>query len=148
MLLSLVLGVVADPVLARFVGRRLDAIARVIDAAGEGDLTRRVGVVAGSGDALDRLAGWLNAMPGKIERLMAELRLVTDGLAHDLRSHIARLRTRAEQAVLADPADREAALGGLIAETDLVMRMLTTAIEISPSESVARDRLQPPPPPC
>ena len=142
-LLSLVLGVVAGLVLARFVARRLDRIAAVIDAAGEGDLTRRVGTVASGGDAFDRLAGRLDSMLGRIERLMAELRLVTDGLAHDLRSPLARLRTRAEQAALADPAAREAALGGLLAETDLVMRMLTTAIEISRSESVARDRLLP-----
>ena len=146
-LLSLGFGVMAGLALARFVGRRLDRIATVIDAAGEGDLSRRVGAdgggESGAGDAFDRLAGRLDAMLGKIERLMGELRLVTDSLAHDLRSPLARLRSRAEQAVLAEPSARDAALGGLIAETDLVMRMLTTAIEISRSEAVARDRLQP-----
>ena len=80
-------------------------------------------------------------MLGKIEQLMAELRVVTDSLAHDLRSPLARLRTKTEQAVLiADPAQREAALGGLLVETDLIMRMLTMVIEISRSESVTRDR--------
>ena len=142
-LLSLGFGVAAGLVLARFVGRRLDRIATVIDAAGEGDLSRRVGGETGAGDAFDRLAGRLDAMLERIERLMGELRVVTDSLAHDLRSPLARLRSRAEQAVLADPAGRDAALGALIAETDLVMRMLTTAIEISRSESTARDRLQP-----
>ena len=141
-LLSLGFGVAAGLVLARFVGRRLDRIATVIDAAGKGDLSRRVGVGA-SGDAFDRLAVRLDAMLERIERLMGELRVVTDSLAHDLRSPLARLRSRAEQAVLADPAARDVALGGLIAETDLVMRMLTTAIEISRSEAVGRERLQP-----
>ena len=141
-LLSLGLGVIAGLVLARFVGRRLDRIATVIDAAGEGDLSRRVGSGDGAGDAFDRLAGRLDAMLERIERLMGELRVVTDSLAHDLRSPLARLRTRAEQAVLADPAGREAALGGLIVETDLVMQMLTTAIEISRAQSVTRDRFQ------
>lgn len=138
-LLSLGLGVGAGLVVARYVARRLDAIAGVVEAAGEGDLSRRVPAVAGS-DAFDRLAGQLNAMLAKVERLMGELRLVTDSLAHDLRSPLARLRTRAEQAVVAEPAAREAALGGLLAETDLVMRMLTTVVEISRSESVSRDR--------
>lgn len=142
-LLSLGLGVLAGLVLARFVGRRLDRIATVVDAAGEGDLSRRVGSVGGANDAFDRLAARLDVMLAKIERLMTELRVVTDSLAHDLRSPIARLRARAEDAVLAAPAAREAALGGLIAETDLVMRMLATAIEISRAESVAHDRLQP-----
>lgn len=139
--LSLALGVFGGLVLARYVGRRLDGVAGVIEAAGEGDLSRRVPVVAGGGDAFDRLAGRLNVMLGKLEGLMAELRLVTDSLAHDLRSPLARLRTKTEQAVLiADPEAREVALGGLLTETDLVMRMLTMVIEISRSGSVSRDR--------
>ena len=140
--LALALGVAAGLVLARYVGRRLDRIVAVVEAAGEGDLSRRVATDAGgTGDAFDRLAGRLNAMLGKLEGVMAELRVVTDSLAHDLRSPLARLRTKTEQAVLiADPAQREAALGGLMAETDLVMRMLTMVIEISRSESTSRDR--------
>ncbi len=140
--LSLMLGVGTGLVLAHYVTGRLNSIVAVMDAAGEGDLSRRVSLVrAGEGDAFDRLAVRLNAMLGKIEQLMAELRVVTDSLAHDLRSPLARLRTKTEQAVLiADPAQREAALGGLLVETDLIMRMLTMVIEISRSESVTRDR--------
>ncbi len=140
-LLSLVLGVAAGLVLARYVGVRLNRIAAVIEAAGDGDLSRRVPVAPARRDAFDRLANQLNLMLGKVERLMVELRVVTDSLAHDLRSPLARLRTKTEQAVLiADPAAREGALGGLLVETDLVMRMLTMLIEISRSESVSRDR--------
>jgi signal transduction histidine kinase len=139
--LSLVLGIGAGLVLARYVSGRLDRIAAVIEAAGEGDLSRRVTTDAGRGDSFDRLAARLNAMLGKVERLMSELRVVTDSLAHDLRSPLARLRTKTEQAVLMiDPAQRDAALNNLLLETDLVMAMLTTAIEISRSESVSRDR--------
>ncbi|WP_308814518.1 HAMP domain-containing sensor histidine kinase [Sphingomonas sp. GV3] len=140
-ILSLMLGVLAGLVLARYVGRRLERIAAVVEAAGEGDLSRRVPMDGGHGDGFDRLAEQLNRMLGKVERLMVELRVVTDSLAHDLRSPLARLRTKTEQAVLiADPAAREAALGGLLVETDLVMRMLTMVIEISRSEAVSRDR--------
>ncbi|WP_137898697.1 HAMP domain-containing sensor histidine kinase [Sphingomonas sp. 2SG] len=140
-LLSLILGVGAGLVLARYVGLRLNRIAAVIGAAGEGDLSRRVPVAPARRDAFDRLGHQLNLMLGKLERLMVELRVVTDSMAHDLRSPLTRLRTKTEQAVLiADPAAREAALGGLLVETDLVMRMLTMVIEISRSESVSRDR--------
>ncbi|MGR6328414.1 sensor histidine kinase [Sphingomonas sp. XXL09] len=140
-LLSLLLGIGAGLVLAQYVGRRLGRIAAVIEAAGEGDLSRRVPVGGGHGDGFDRLAEQLNRMLQKLERVMVELRVVTDSMAHDLRSPLARLRTKTEQAVLiADPAQREAALGGLLVETDLVMRMLTMVIEISRSESVSRDR--------
>ena len=143
-MLSLALGVVAGLVLARYVGGRLDRIAAVIEAAGEGDLSRRVPAAAAGGDAFDRLAARLNLMLAKVEGLMVELRVVTDSMAHDLRSPLARLRTKTEQAVLiADPGAREVALGGLLVETDLVMRMLTMVIEISRSESVSRDRFAP-----
>ncbi|MFS0773939.1 sensor histidine kinase [Sphingomonas sp. 1P08PE] len=139
--LSLALGIGAGLVLARYVGARLDRIAGVIEAAGQGNLSRRVEMVAGGADAFDRLAARLNLMLGRVERLMTELRVVTDSLAHDLRSPLARLRTKTEQAVMnADPAARDAMLGGLLAETDVVMRMLTMVIEISRAESVSRDR--------
>lgn len=141
-LLSLGLGVVGGLVVTRYVGRRLNRVADVIEGVGGGDLSRRVASAPGGGDAFDRLATRLNAMLDKVERLMIELRLVTDSLAHDLRSPIARLRSKTETAIfVADPAQREAALGGLLIETDLVMRMLSMLIEISRSESVSRDRL-------
>lgn len=146
MALSLALGVGGGLVVTRYVGRRLDRVAAVIEGVAAGDLSRRVpsAPVSGAtgGDAFDRLATRLNAMLDKVERLMAELRIVTDGLAHDLRSPLARLRAKAEVAVLSEEApQRDAALGGLLIETDLVMRMLSTLIEITRAESVPRDRL-------
>ena len=150
MLLSLGLGVGCGLVVTRYVGRRLDGVADVIEGVADGDLSRRVPNAARAphpgGDAFDRLATQLNAMLDKTERLMTELRIVTDGLAHDLRSPLARLRAKVEAAVLqGDPAQRpeqhDAAMGGLLIETDLVMRMLSTMIEITRAESVSRDRL-------
>ncbi|KQS01877.1 signal protein [Sphingomonas sp. Leaf357] len=140
-ILSLMLGVVGGLVVARYVGRRLNNIAAVIEGVGQGDLSRRVGSVAGGGDAFDRLSIRLDAMLDKVERLMGELRIVTDSLAHDLRSPIARLRAKTETAILVtDPVQRDAALSGLLVETDLVMRMLSTLLEITRSQSVSRDR--------
>ena len=140
-ILSLMLGIAGGLVVARYVGRRLNSIAAVIEGVGQGDLTRRVGSVAGGGDAFDRLSIRLDAMLDKVERLMAELRIVTDSLAHDLRSPIARLRAKTETAILVtDPVQRDAALSGLLVETDLVMRMLSTLLEITRSQSVSRDR--------
>ncbi|RDE06105.1 sensor histidine kinase [Sphingomonas aracearum] len=146
-LLSLALGVGGGLVVARYVGNRLGRIVRVIDGVGQGDLSARVGhLVQGGGDAFDRLAHRLDAMLDKIERLMGEVRVVSDSLAHDLRSPLARLRSKAEAAALAEDAGaREAALSGLLAETDLVLRMLSTLLEISRSESVGSDRFSPTP---
>jgi signal transduction histidine kinase len=141
-LLSLVLGVGVGLVLTRYVTRRLDRIAGAVDAVAGGDLARRVGIEAGGSDAFDRLALRIDGMLDRIDRLMTELRVVTDSIAHDLRSPIARLRSRAEAALAArEPRQREAALAGLITETDLVMRMLAVLLEISRSEAVTRDAL-------
>lgn len=140
-LLSLALGIGGGLVVTRYVGRRLNSVADAIEGVSGGDLSRRVVGAPGGGDAFDRLATRLNAMLDKVERLMTELRVVTDSLAHDLRSPLARLRTKTETAVLlTDTAQRDAALGGLLVETDLVMRMLTMLIEISRAEAVSRDR--------
>ncbi len=144
LLLSLSLGLIGGLVLARYVARRLDLIAGAVDAVASGDLTRRVAAVEGGHDAFDRLGGQLNAMLDKVERLMTELRVMTDSLAHDLRSPLARLRTKAENAALqSDPVQREAALASLIAETDIVMGMLATLLEITRSEAMSRDRFTP-----
>ena len=138
MLLAVVLGVAGGLVLTRYVSRRLDHIAGAVDAVAAGDLNRRVEAVGG--DAFDRLAHRINGMLDRIDRLMGELRVVTDSVAHDLRSPIARLRARAETALTAeDPAQRDAALSGLIPETDLVMRMLGVLLEISRTEAASRD---------
>lgn len=141
-LLSIVLGICAGLVVTRYVSARLNRIAGAVDAVAAGDLARRVGTVAGGGDAFDRLGTRIDGMLDRIDRLMAELRIVTDSIAHDLRSPIARLRARAEAALAAtSPAQRDAALAGLTAETDLVMRMLTVLLEISRSEAMTGDAL-------
>jgi signal transduction histidine kinase len=138
--LSLALGIVAGLVVTRYVVGRLGRLADTIGLVAEGDLSRRAPETVG-GDAFDRLARQLNAMLDKLERLMAELRIVTDSLAHDLRSPLARLRTRTENALLLpDSEQRDGALSGLLAETDIIMRMLSMLIEISRSEAVSRDR--------
>lgn len=140
-LLAMITGILAGLVVTRYVGRRLNRIADVVEAVGEGGFSNRVETVAGGRDAFDRLAVRLNAMLDRIEQLVGELRAVTDSLAHDLRSPLARLRGRAEQALLAEEdGAREAALTGLLAEIDTMMQMLTTLLEIGRSAAMGRDR--------
>lgn len=142
-LLSIVLGIGGGLVVARYVSGRLNHIADAVDAVAAGDLGRRI-ESSGGRDSFDRLADRINGMLNRIDSLVAELRIVTDSIAHDLRSPIARLRARVETAVTAeDDGQREAALAGLTAETDLVMRMLGVLLEISRTEAAGRDALVP-----
>ncbi len=73
--------------LLRLIERRASDIAVAAERFGAGELSRRV-PETGSGDAFDRLAHALNAMLDRIAGLVGELQLVTDGLAHDLRSPV------------------------------------------------------------
>ena len=122
-------------ILAQYVGQRVRNIAAVAQRVSGRDLTERV-PLSGSGDAFDGLARQFNAMLDRISSLMEELRLLTDSLAHDLRSPVSRLRSAAQAAAETnDPKEQEEMLGSVIRQTDALMRILTAAIEISRSEA-------------
>jgi len=134
---SVLLGLGAGYVLARYVDRRVRDIATVADRIGDGDMTHRV-PLSGTGDAFDGLAGQVNRMLDRIGALMEELRLLTDCLAHDLRSPIGRLRARIDAAMAADDeVRREALFAGVVHEADSLMRILTTVLEIGRAEAMA-----------
>jgi signal transduction histidine kinase len=133
--LSILFGVASGWFIARYVNRRVRALARVADAVSAGDFARRAPVGAG-GDAFDVLARRINAMLDRIEALMSELRLLTDSLAHDLRSPVQRLRARVETAVTTtDEEQRDVLLAGVVKEADALTRLLTTVLEIGRSEA-------------
>jgi signal transduction histidine kinase len=133
--LSIGLGLLCGLVVARYVGRRVDRIALVADRIAGGDLTQRI-AVSGSGDAFDTLSVQINAMLDRIGLLMGELRMLTDCLAHDLRSPVGRLRARAEAAARAPEAERDPLLAGVVQEADALMRILATVLEIGRSEAM------------
>jgi signal transduction histidine kinase len=135
--MSVLLGLLCGLIIARYVGRRVRAVAAVADRISGGDLSQRV-PISGGGDAFDGLARQINAMLDRIGVLMEELRLLTDCLAHDLRSPVGRLRVRIEAALRADgEAKREALLAGVLQEADSLMRILTNVLEIGRSEAMA-----------
>jgi signal transduction histidine kinase len=130
------LGLLAGLILAHYVGQRIGEIARVADRISGRDLSQRV-PVSRADDAFDRLGRQINAMLDRITTLMEELRLLTDSLAHDLRSPVSRLRSAAHAAAQAsDPREQEEQLGSVIRQADALMRILTTVLEISRSEAL------------
>lgn len=144
LLLSLPLALLGAWLVARMISGRVDAISRTVDGVAAGDLSRRT-ILDGSGDAFERLAAGINAMLDRIESLVTELRIVTDGLAHDLRSPLMRMRVATERAV-AGAADENMlkALRAISTETETLLAMLTTALQISRVEAgIGRDRFTP-----
>src|SRR5438552_1893959 len=129
------LGLACGAILAHYVGRRVGDIAAVANRIGARDLSQRVRL-SGAGDAFDRLGQQINAMLDRIGGLMEELRMVTDALAHDLRSPVSRLRSAAHAAAETnDPREQEELLGSVIRQADSLIRILTAVLEISRSEA-------------
>jgi signal transduction histidine kinase len=136
LVVAVLLGLFCGLVLAHYVGQRIGEIAAVANRISARDLSQRV-PVSGAGDAFDRLGGQINAMLDRITGLMEELRLLTDSLAHDLRSPVSRLRSAAQAAAEAtDPNEQEALLGNVIGQADALMRILSAVLEISRSEAL------------
>jgi signal transduction histidine kinase len=140
LLLALGVGVVfglgGGALLARFINRRIVAIGNLAGRFAAGAHTERLPVEEGSREPFDRLSRALNSMLDRIEHLVEELRLTTDGLAHDLRSPLVRLRARGEQALAgAETPASQAAIEAMLKEADTLLRMLATMLEISRAEA-------------
>lgn len=135
LIMGLLLTMLSAILLARIVSRQIDRIVRTAGAISEGALQDRV-PIDGSGDAFDALGVAINTMLDRIGSLVSELRLTTDGLAHDLRSPVTRLTSVLERAMLetSDP-QASAALEKVALEAETLLGMLTTALLISRTEA-------------
>jgi signal transduction histidine kinase len=118
----LVLGLGLGATLSLGPLRRIQEVQRSSEAILHGDLTARLPVSA-RGDEIDVLALLANTMMTEVERLMDEVKIVGQNVAHDLRTPLNRLRAllyRTSQGVPeTDP--RHAALEQALKETDSLL---------------------------
>ncbi|MBV9427062.1 MAG: HAMP domain-containing protein [Bradyrhizobiaceae bacterium] len=143
LLLSLVLIFVLAAVASISVTRRTVGRIEAINATSRAIMQRGLGEripLRGSRDEWDHLAANLNSMLDRIEGLMAQVKQVTDNVAHDLRTPLARMRGRLEKAYSAQGAtEREHALiGDTLADLDGVLRMFSSLTRISQIEANER----------
>jgi len=138
-LLTLALGVAGGLFITRNMLARVEAVNRTSERIIHGDLTQRV-PLTGSGDEFDQLSANLNAMLDRIERLMLGMRQVTDNIAHDLRTPLARLRARLEVTLLERPdaARYGEALRETIAEADILLGTFNALLTIAEAEAGSR----------
>ncbi|WP_422059691.1 ATP-binding protein [Sphingopyxis sp.] len=104
--------------MGRAVGRRIDAVSQTARRVMAGSLTERI-PLRGTGDDFDELAETLNRMLGRIEEAVEAVRRVSDNVAHELRTPLARLHAdlddlrntedEGERQRLAEQASAEAA---------------------------------------
>ena len=90
-LITIVLGLIAG-LLAQ---RRLVRVRETLERLAGGDLAARTGH-ARSRDDLDDIAGQVDQTAQELEKLVAQTRHLSASLAHDLRTPLARLRSRLE----------------------------------------------------
>jgi signal transduction histidine kinase len=103
-----------------------------------GDLSARVPGPEGSGE-LAVLVRQLNTLLEKNATHVRVLRDTLDNLAHDLRTPLTRLRGTAELAMqdAGDPMEARAALADCVNESDRVLHLLETLLDISAAEAGA-----------
>jgi len=137
-LIFVLAGVASILVTRRTVGRieEINATSRDIM---ESSLDKRI-PLRGSHDEWDRVAENLNLMLDRIETLMAEVKQVSDSVAHDLRTPLTRMRGRLEKAYhrARSAVEDEALIGDTIADLDAVLRMFASLTRIAQVETQAR----------
>jgi len=119
--------------------RQLTAAVTRIIRTGRTDDRIPVAGVPGDEDAIDELTALFNVMLDKIEGLVSAMRGALDNVSHDLRTPLTRLRGTAEMALAGQPdLDRyREALADCVEESDRVLVMLNTLMDISEAESGA-----------
>jgi signal transduction histidine kinase len=138
-LLIFVLAAVASVSVTRRTVGRIESINATSRSIMESGLGRRI-PLRGTQDEWDHLAQNLNSMLERIEGLMAEVKQVSDNVAHDLRTPLTRMRGRLEKAGIDKGAtDHDQSLiGETIADLDDVLRMFSSLTRISQVEATNR----------
>src|SRR5262249_1868521 len=137
-LIFVLAGMASISVTRRTVGRieSINATSRAIMQSGLG---KRI-PLRGTRDEWDQVAENLNLMLDRIEALMAEVKQVTDNVAHDLRTPLARMRGRLEKAYgrQLDSNQDQTLIGETIADLDGVLRVFSSLMRISQIEATDR----------
>lgn len=132
--ITVVLGLLGGVLLSRNFLRRVETITATSRSIMAGDLAQRV-PVSGSGDELDRLSISLNQMLDQIERLMAGMKEISSNVAHDLRTPLARLRSRLESAAKDPGRNSKPVIEKAIAEADSLLATFNALLSIARTEA-------------
>lgn len=137
LLIIVVVGIMTGWWQVRRVLTGVDQIRRAAIDIGEGDFDRRL-ILEGHGQELAELADAFNGMLDRIQRLLGEMRDVSDNIAHDLRTPITRIHGLAEAGLMASAdssPERGETMGAIISECHHLTAMINTMLEITQTDS-------------
>ena len=107
---------------------RIAAAAREIESGSYGKRVQR----GSEGLEINALIDAFNDMTGKTEKLLTELKTISENIAHDLRTPLTRMRGKAEVSLY---SDTDSELAGVIAEECAdMLEMINTMLEITQTE--------------
>jgi len=136
--LPLLPGLLGGLLIARGPARRIRAIQQAMQPIHGGDLSVRL-PVSRRGDEVDLLAATVNRTLGEVERLLGEVKGVTDNIAHDLRTPLTRMRTRLhrlQQQFAGRPEGEQ--LDACVSEIDTVLTRFRALLRVSALEDRQR----------
>jgi signal transduction histidine kinase len=135
LLLAIPLGLIGGAIVLRVTERHAREVGKVATRIAAGDFSHRLDEEA-QGQEFGMIAAAINAMLERIEELVEQLRLVTDSLAHDLRSPLTRMRANIEKAAGYAAAEPEQqALEAISTDIDRLLRVISATLEISRAEA-------------
>ncbi|MBU6167294.1 MAG: HAMP domain-containing protein [Alphaproteobacteria bacterium] len=140
---ALLIALVTSRVITRIITDRARGLADAVRQVTAGKLDARVDVPPGPpADAFDSMGQAFNVMLARVEGLIDELRTVTDGLAHDLRSPLTRLKARIGHMAVGTTISADD-LDAVAVEAQALLAMLDNSLEISRAEAgIGRDRFE------
>ena len=114
----------------------LGEVTRIVRQISGGTLEKRV-PVNHRGDEIARLAETFNEMLERIQRLVVEIKEMSDNIAHDLKSPITRIRGIAEVTLTTETSleDYKSMAASTIEECDRLLDMINTMLIISKTEA-------------
>jgi signal transduction histidine kinase len=136
---AFLLALAAGAFVSRRAQDRVKSVHRAAERIMQGDLKERLPTL-GTRDDFDRLARSVNYMLDEIHRLLESVKASGDDIAHDLRTPLARLRTRLERARYSDlsVADLQRTVDAAINDLDQTLGLITTLLRIGEIDSGRR----------
>lgn len=127
---SLLLGSAVALIMTRAIGQRLDRIGSTARRVMEGDLSQRI-PVGDTDDEFNRVSATLNEMLARIEASVSAISRISDHVAHELRTPLARLMMDVQRLQSGEADERDEIIDRVADETARLRRIFDSVLRIA-----------------